>query len=111
MTAPVIKLNMLSNEEILLLLQKLRELHSAHYGYESPVTDEQLVDFMKNAVGRMGADTLLTPREVVRDFMDVQDILYQNPDTTFAALMQGHHVEAAKEDPDGDQQLFTEFEL
>lgn len=111
LAAPVIKLSMLSNEEILLLLQKLRELHSAHYGYESPVTDEQLVDFMKNAVGRMGADTLLTPREIVRDFMDVQDILYQNPDTAFAALMQGHHVEAAKEDPDEISSFLTEFEL
>jgi len=111
LTAPVLKLAMLSNEEILLLLQKLRELHSAHYGYESPITDEQLVAFMKNAVGRMGADTLLTPREVVRDFMDVQDILYQNPDKTFDALMQGHQVEAAKEDPDEITSFLTEFEL
>lgn len=111
LAAPVLKLEMLSNEEILLLLQKLRALHSIHYKYESPVTDAQLVAFMESVVGRMGADKLLTPREVIRDFMDIQDILYQNPDKTFEQLMEGHKVEAAKEDPDEVSDFLTEFEL
>jgi len=111
LAAPALKLEMLSNEEILLLLQKLRALYSTHYHHESPITDEQLVVFMESAVGRMGAEKLLTPREVIRDFMDIQDILYQNPDKTFEQLMEGHKVEAAKDDPDQVSDFLTEFEL
>jgi len=111
LASPTLKLEMLSHEEILLLLQKLRALHSAHNGYQSPITDEDLIAFMQSAVGRMGADTLLTPREVIRDFMDMQDILFQNPDKTFAHLMEGHRVEAAQEDPDEVQDFLTEFTL
>lgn len=109
---PTLKLDMLSNEEILLLLQKLRALHSAHYQYQSAIADEQLLEFMQSAVGRMGAEALLTPREVIRDFMDVQDILLQNPDKSFADLMVDHKVQAAPKDPEDDVSGFlTEFEL
>ncbi len=111
LTSPTLKLEMLSHEEILLLLQKLRALHSLHYGYESKITDEQLIDFMQSAVGRMGADTLLTPREVIRDFMDMQDILFQNPDKTFDQLMEGHKVEPAQSNPDDVGDFLTEFTL
>ncbi len=111
LTSPTLRLEMLSHEEILLLLQKLRALHGAHYAYESKITDEQLVAFMQSAVGRMGADTLLTPREVIRDFMDMQDILYQNPDKTFDQLMEGHTVKPATADPDDVGDFLTEFTL
>jgi hypothetical protein len=109
--SPALKLEMLSNEEILLLLQKLRALHMAHYGYESSLTDGQLVLFMQSVVSRMGAEKLLTPREVIRDFMDIQDILFQNPDMTFERIMSGHTVEAASEDPDEVSDFLTDFEL
>jgi hypothetical protein len=67
---------------------------------------------METAVGRMGADTLLTPREVIRDFMDLQDILKQNPDVSFEDLIKDHKVKPAEQDPDNDLNGFlTEFEL
>lgn len=112
LAGPTLKLDMLLNEEILLLLQKLRAIHSAHYQYQSGIADEQLVEFMESAVGRMGAEALLTPREVIRDFMDVQDILLQNPDKTFADLIVNHKVQAAPKDPEDDVSGFlTEFDL
>ncbi|OQB20487.1 MAG: hypothetical protein BWY11_02327 [Firmicutes bacterium ADurb.Bin182] len=111
-SGPVLKLEMLSNEEIFLLLQKLRALHSGHHGYQSKITDEELVLFMETAVGRMGADALLTPREVIRDFMDIQDVLLQNPDVKFEELVKDHKVKPASKDPDEDLTGFlTEFEL
>ena len=35
----------------------------------------------------MGADTHLTPREVIRDFIELLDILCQNPDADVAGLL------------------------
>lgn len=86
-TGPILKLAMLSHEEILILLQKLRQIHALHFGYSASLTDEQLVDFMQTAVNRLGADELLTTREVVRDFMDVLHTLHQNPEVTYTQLL------------------------
>ncbi|MDT0122672.1 ATP-binding protein [Paenibacillus sp. RRE4] len=86
-TGPIIKLAMLSHEEILILLQKLRQIHALHFAYTASLSDEQLVGFMQMAVNRLGADELLTTREVVRDFMDVLHTLHQNPDVTYEQLL------------------------
>lgn len=47
-----------------------------------------MVDFLKIEFGRVGADTHLTPREVIRDFIELLDILCQNPDANVAELLQ-----------------------
>lgn len=101
-TSPILKLDMLSHEEILLLLQKLREIHALHFGYAMRLTDEQLIVFMQAAVNRLGAEELLTTREVVRDFMDVLHLLHQQPALSFEELMGEREQEyAASGNPGG----------
>lgn len=118
-TGPIIKLAMLSHEEILILLQKLRQIHALHFAYTASLSDEQLVDFMQMAVNRLGADELLTTREVVRDFMDVLHTLQQNPEVTYEQLLGERTAQAkvsmqgksgSKEGDDLDEFL-AEFEL
>lgn len=46
------------------------------------------MSFLQVEFGRVGADSHLTPREVIRDFIELLDILYQNPDTDVAKLLQ-----------------------
>lgn len=84
---PILRLEMLSHAEILVLLEKLRDLHASHYGYESSLDQGQLTRFMESELGRMGADALLTTREVVRDFMDLLNTLHQYPDRGFDQLL------------------------
>ena len=85
----------------------------AHYGLESCLTEEQLVSFMQVAVDRLGADELLTPREVTRDFIALLNLLRQNPDETFESLMRAGKVKVkpAEEDPDAlDDKAFAVFD-
>lgn len=84
---PILRLEMLSHAEILVLLEKLRGLHASHYGYEASLDQGQLTRFMESELGRMGADALLTTREVVRDFMDLLNTLHQYPDRSFDELL------------------------
>ncbi|MBD7968476.1 ATP-binding protein [Paenibacillus gallinarum] len=117
-TSPILKLDLLSHEEILILLQKLRDIHAMHFGYEAQLSDEQLITFMQAAVGRLGAEEMLTTREVVRDFMDLLHTLHQHPEATFEGLLgekeavsagnQKVNPSANKDDLDD---LFSEFEL
>lgn len=116
-TSPVIKLNQLSSEEIYLLLERLCELHSSHYSYENTLGKDELTAFLNTVLGRLGADQLLTPREVTRDFLGLLNILHQNPGTTFDTLIneQGFKVQSAEKDPEQiDEEtdnLFAEFDI
>ena len=88
MLAPVIHLQPLTYEELLVLAEKLADIHAGYFGYERKVTTDNLVRFLQIEFGRVGADSHLTPREVIRDFIELLDIMYQNPDTDVAELLQ-----------------------
>ncbi|RXZ81704.1 biotin carboxylase [Paenibacillaceae bacterium] len=108
---PMIKLDMLSHEEILVLLQKLSTIHALHYGYRERLSNAQLVQFMELIVGRLGADALLTTREVVRDFMDLLHTLEQNSSITVEELLGNRNIQPATTDPDEIHDFLEEFEL
>ncbi|MBE9005301.1 ATP-binding protein [Fortiea sp. LEGE XX443] len=86
---PVIRLNPLSEAEILTLLQRLKEIHVLHYGYDKTLSDRNLQEFLQEIVSRLGAEALLTPGEIIRDFISVLNILHQNPKVAFSELIQG----------------------
>ena len=89
MLAPVIKLNPLTYEELLVLVEKLADIHAGYFGYERTLGTSDLVHFLELEFGRVGADTHLTPREVIRDFVELLDILSQNPGETMDSLLAG----------------------
>lgn len=96
MLAPIIRLQPLTYEELLVLIEKLAQIHAGYFGYEGDLDEGDLADFLKIEFGRVGADTHLTPREVIRDFIELLDIMCQNPDVTLKDLLNGEGG------PDGD---------
>lgn len=88
MLAPIIRLQPLTYEELLVLIEKLMQIHAGYFVWTPTLTENDLVDFLKIEFGRVGADTHLTPREVIRDFIELLDILCQNPDANVAELLQ-----------------------
>ena len=88
MLAPIIRLQSLTYEELLVLIEKLMQIHAGYFGWTPTLTENDLVNFLKIEFGRVGADTHLTPREVIRDFIELLDILCQNPDANVAELLQ-----------------------
>ena len=111
--SPVIKLLPLTYEEMLILIEKLAEIHGELYGYSQIVTAQDMLDFIQIEFGRIGADTHITPREVIRDFIEVLDIVYQNPNVSVAALLGSdaftYAQNAVKEE--ATDEYFAEFEL
>ena len=74
MLAPVIKLTPLSNEEMLVLIEKLADIHAGLFEYEQRLTQEDLITFIKIEFGRIGVDKNITPREVIRDFIELLNL-------------------------------------
>lgn len=116
-TGPVIRLKQLTPEEIFLLLERLCEVHSSHYTYECSLGVTELKQFMETILSRLGAEQLLTPREVTRDFLGLLNILYQNSNVSFSDLIQekAFVVQNAKNNPEeideSSDDLFAEFDL
>ena len=77
MLAPVIRLNPLTYEELLVLIEKLADIHAGYFEYQRSLTEDDLVSFLQIEFGRVGSDSHLTPREVIRDFIELLDIVYQ----------------------------------
>ena len=113
MYAPVIKLEPLTAEEMLVLTEKLADMHAGLYGYERTITDDDLVQFIKIEYARVGADTNITPREIIRDFIELLDIVWQNPQTDIQTLLNSDQFSYAKSEAISDNQEkdYTEFQI
>ncbi|MCI5752502.1 MAG: ATP-binding protein [Oscillospiraceae bacterium] len=114
MLAPVIRLAPLTNEEMLVLTEKLTEIHGVLFDYTPKISDEDRIFFIKAEFGRVGAETNITPREVIRDFIELLDISYQNPNVSVSDIMQSDGFEYAKsqlEESSHTDEEFAEFEI
>lgn len=112
--APVIRLEPLTAEEMLVLCEKLAGMHAGLYAYERMVTTDDLVAFIKMEYGRIGADQNITPREVIRDFIELLDLLYQNPAMTLAELLESDAFTYAKSEAVSDNvtdENYAEFTI
>jgi len=110
--APIIKLQPLSYEELTVLTEKLSEIHAGLYDYESRVTLEDRIYFIKAEFGRVGADVNITPREMIRDFIELLNMAMQNPDKTLPQLMGEESFSFAEsEEEKADISGFEDFEL
>jgi hypothetical protein len=84
---PVIKLMPLDHNEIFVLLQKLKMIFNINYKTTVNISDEEIRYFMEEIFNKPGASEFLTPREVIRDFLNMLNILRQNPKMDKSAFL------------------------
>ena len=114
MLAPVIRLVPLTYEEMLVLIEKLADIHAQLYSYEQIITEEEMIAFIRTEFARIGADSHITPREVIRDFIELLDILWQNPGTPAADILGSDAFTFAPtqvEETESDDPEFAEFTI
>lgn len=113
LSAPIIRLQMLTQEEMYVLIEKLRDIHAQLYNYTPVLGHEELVYFLTVEYNRVGASTHITPREIIRDFIELINILHQNPQKSVSEILGSNSFQMAKGGL-SDEELhadFTEFEL
>lgn len=76
---PVIRLMPLNHNEIFVLLKKLKAIFDYNYKTVIDISDTDIQQFMEEMFNKPGATEFLTPREVIRDFLNILNILRQNP--------------------------------
>ncbi len=88
MSSPVIRLATLSENELLALVRRLALLHAELYG-TPPLSAEACERFLRCVLARPGGSSMVTPRELIRDFLSLLDILRENESATFEGLLEG----------------------
>ena len=94
--SPILRLTRLSDNELYALLKRLTVLFSQYYDWQPRVSDADIERFLKTNTARVGALEMLTPREMIRDYMTILNVLLQNPTVSFDDIL-------APKDPPADQ--------
>ncbi len=95
LSSPVIRLRRLSDNELLALAKRLAKLHMQKEESDAPlVSDSEIEAFIRHATAKAGAEELITPREIIRDFLTLLNILRDNKGATFDELIKNTGFEA-----------------
>ena len=86
----------LKNKELFALVKRLTRLYAEREGKPARITDSEIEEFMKAALGKAGAEEMVTPREIIRDFLTMLNILRDNPDATFLGLLKNISFSSAE---------------
>jgi hypothetical protein len=78
-SGPVVRLQNLTPEDLVVLLRNIRHVHASGNESKYIVPDEALIALLKKASETLGAEYYKTPRDVVRSFVGLLNVLEQNP--------------------------------
>ena len=78
-SGPVLRLQNLSPEDLFVLLGNIRHVHAFGDEKKYIVPDDALKALLKKAGETLGADYYKTPRDVIRSFVGLLNVLDQNP--------------------------------
>ena len=106
--APIIRLKPLTPSEMTILVEKLADIHADLYQYERKVTLDELIHFIQIEFSCVGALTNITPREIIRDFIELLNTLYQYPEKDLLTIIQSDEFQNHSQ-PFADQDVSDEF--
>ena len=86
-SGPVMRLANLTAEDMYVLLMRLRHLYASGDSGAYLLPDEALEAFMAHCSNRVGDAFFRTPRNTIKEFMDLLSVLEQNPGTDWSQLI------------------------
>ena len=98
----VLGLKALTNEEIYTLLENLVNIYNVNYKESISISENEIITYMEGQLNRPGADEFLTPRAVIKDFIEILDLKRQNPNNEIMDIltMRFKDILTISKDPD-----------
>lgn len=87
LSGPVVRLQALSPEDLFVLLRNISLVHASGDEAARLVPDEGIAALLHKANQTLGADFFRTPRDIIRSFVGLLNLLDQNPDKTWADIL------------------------
>ena len=73
------------------------------YGRDDVISEDERLRFLNVCLSKQVGNSMITPREILRDYMTVLNILVQNPDVAFEDVI-SDAVTLSTEDDDGEEE-------
>lgn len=80
LAGPVIRLPNLTSEDLYVLLMNINQVHAFGDSSKRLLPDEAIESVLRRANETLGAEYFKTPRDIVRAFVGLLNVLEQNPD-------------------------------
>ena len=87
LTGPVLTLSTLKPEDLYVLLLNIRRVHCGGDSTKQVLPDAGIEQYLQSCAQRMGAAYYQTPREVIKDFIGLLNVLQQNPSADWKELI------------------------
>ncbi len=94
LSGPVIRLTSLTQEDLFVLLQKVRHVFASGDPGRYLLPDEGITSYMEHCSGRIGDSYFRTPRTTITSFVNLLAVLEQNPDAKWGELLGAVEVDA-----------------
>lgn len=107
--SPILSIKKLNDSELFVLLERIGELHSSLFG-KNTIDENDIKQFLTSELSRVGANEKITPREIIRDFIEVMNLLLQNPESSVDSILNNKgfsYTKSLREDDIDDE--FTTF--
>ena len=106
LSGPVVRLQPLTPEDLFVLLKNIAFVHAGGDSSKVLISDDGIVATLRAANERLGADYFRTPRDVVRSFIGLLNLLDQNTGKTWQDLL-GADVFQKPESPMSAEEEFA----
>jgi hypothetical protein len=87
LSGPVVRLQALSPEDLFVLLRNISVVHASGDQAARLVPDEGIAALLHKANDTLGADFFRTPRDVIRSFVGLLNLIEQNPGKTWNDIL------------------------
>ena len=113
----VLRLANLTQEELYLLLEKLRHVYALGNPNDYLIPDEAILAYLSHCMNRIGESYFRTPRNTIKGFLDLLSILNQYPDKNWTDIIEKIDIKEDTEETelgnnaDVDSEEFASFRL
>lgn len=87
LSGPVIRLQSLAPEDLFVLLRNISLVHANGEPTARTVTDEGIAALLHKANETLGADFFRTPRDIIRSFVGLLNLIEQNPSRSWQDIL------------------------
>jgi len=103
--SPVLSLEPLGHEELLVLLHNVARVHSLGEESKYRLPDEAIEHFLTRVLSRLGRACLANPRDVLRPFVSILNILDQEPARAWSDLIDGPSADTGRSSDPAEAEL------
>ena len=89
MASPIIELDTLNPGEMYVLLEKLSQIHGVLYNYKPSLEHDDYIYFLKKQYAKAGADNSITPRDMIKNYVTLLNLLQQNQNVPKEEILYG----------------------